>query len=197
MFYKDLAIYLSCGLPSFSSSYSLVLSLQNKWQACQERGRNFPRLFMKWQAPSSFSPIGTLSSTRNTIITLSVPLPALTTQKLVLWWWGCLCHSEPVQHSHHLHCAPCPRQPLQVWSKVGHSFTALLPWETAGVQGCWQSPVWAFWASLAPWSSLEEERCHLCFHPGFIWLSGFSTFTVKKTSTQLPRIDKVPPFLLP
>lgn len=128
MFYKDIS-HPSFPWPSFFQliTFSCPILLQNKWQACQERGRNFPRLFVKWLAPSGFSPVRILSSTRNTIITLSVPLPVLTTQKLVLSWWGSLCPSEPAQHSHHLHC---PREPLQCCS-----FPTLLPWETAGLQG--------------------------------------------------------------
>lgn len=83
----------------------------------------------------------------------------------------------------------CPAQPppavsqgtLAVLSKVGHSFLALLPWETTGVQGCWQCPAGAFWVSLAPlvWRRKGVFICfHLCFHPDFIRLSDFNTFTI-------------------
>lgn len=142
MFYKDLAIYLSYGLPSFSSSYSLVLLLQNKWQACQERGRNFPKLFMKWLAPSSLNPVGTLSSTRNTIITLSVPLPGSPHKNR-------FCDDEGVCATLNL---PSTATTCTVLPVPGNSCSTLQGGTllccpsplTAGVQGCWQCPVWAF-----------------------------------------------------
>lgn len=153
MFYKDLAIYLSYGLPSFSSSYSLVLLLQNKWQACQERGRNFPKLFMKWLAPSSLNPVGTLSSTRNTIITLSVPLPGSPHKNRFCDDEGVCGHSEPAQHSHHLHCAPCPRELLQCSPRWD---TPLLPFSL----DCWGPGLLA-----VPCMGLLSKSCPL----GLVW----------------------------
>lgn len=163
MFYKDIS-HPSFPWPSFFQLiiFSCPILIQNKWQACQERGRNFPKLFVKWLAPSSFSPVRMLSNTRNTTVTLSGPLPVLATQKLVLSWWGCLCHSEPAQHSHHLHY---PREPLQ-----SCSLPTLLPWKTTEVQGCWQCPVWASWASLAPWLWREKSVIYVFILISFNYL---------------------------
>lgn len=161
---RTLAIHLSRGLPSFSSSYSLVVSCFRINGKHVKRGGGISPgcLWNYCHRPASVL-LEYFEAQRNTIITLSVPLPVLARQKRVLSWWGCVCHSEPAQHSHHLHP---PRELLQCCPR----------WNTPSPPSSHGRLLGSRAAGKPCPLSLEKEMCHLCFPPDFIWFSDFNTF---------------------